>query len=30
MVGHGDLDPLKRDCPGFDVIEEFMDLQPAF
>ena len=30
IVGHGDLDPLKRDCPGFDVIEEFMDLQPAF
>ena len=28
IVGHGDLDRMKPDCPGFDVHKEFRELQP--
>ncbi len=28
IVGHCILDPKKPHCPGFDVVEEFRDLQP--
>lgn len=28
IVGHSDLDPRKPGCPGFDVIEEYRDLEP--
>ena len=28
IVGHCDLDKMKPCCPGFDVVREFMDLNP--
>lgn len=28
IVGHCDLDKMKPCCPGFDVVKEFMDLNP--
>ena len=28
IVGHCDLDPKKPHCPGFDVSQEFKDLNP--
>lgn len=28
IVGHGDVDPMKPCCPGFDVVREFGGLQP--
>lgn len=29
IVGHCDLDKMKPCCPGFDVVREFMDLNPS-
>ena len=27
IVGHCDLDPMKPNCPGFDVVKEYQDLE---
>ena len=29
IVGHCDLNPQKPYCPGFDVVKEYWDLEPA-
>lgn len=29
IVGHSDLDPQKPCCPGFEVVGEYQDLEPA-